>query len=139
MRLIVDTNRIIAALLKEGTSRAIICSGKVQFFTLEYVIGEILAYKHEIIDKSKLDGNKIELLLELFLDKVEVIPDEEIKQHLQEALKIMKSIDEKDAPILACALAIDNDGIWTEDQHFRRQNAVKVWNNQEILIRLEGR
>jgi len=52
---------------------------------------------------------------------------------MPEALKIMENIDINDAPILACALAIRNQGIWTEDKHFEKQGKVRMWKSIELL------
>ena len=49
----------------------------------------------------------------------------------------MRDIDEKDAPIIACALAISNEGIWTEDKHFEKQNRIKIWKTKELEEYLE--
>ena len=51
----------------------------------------------------------------------------------EQITKIMKDIDIDDAPILACALAIKNIGIWSEDKHFEKQNKIKVWKTKDIL------
>lgn len=45
MRVIVDSNRIISALIKEGVSRKILSSKNIEFFTVDYVIKEINKYK----------------------------------------------------------------------------------------------
>lgn len=133
MRIIVDSNRIISALIKNGSSRVIINSDLFEFYTPDYVIEEVLSYNQEIIKKSKLDARSVELLFLLFTEKINIVPYEEIKTKLSEAMQIMKDIDIYDSPILACALVVPNDGIWSEDKHFERQNNVKVWKTKELL------
>lgn len=49
MILVIDTNRIIAALIKDSISRSIILSGKIEFITLNFGKKEIEKYKEEII------------------------------------------------------------------------------------------
>lgn len=131
MRLIVDTNRIIAALIKDGQARAIMNSGLIEFYTLDYVTEEVNKYRDEILKKSKLDN--IDFLLSFVMQNVSIIPEETITPKIEEAINIMKSIDINDSPILACALAIPNDGIWTEDKHFKRQKKVRVWKTEQLL------
>ncbi len=133
MRLIVDTNRIIAALIKNGHSRAIICSPDHEFYTLELVIDEIKKYFDYIIKKSKMTKQEIDVLFALFMQNVSIVPDHLVKNNLDKAINIMKDIDEKDAPILACALAVPNDGIWTDDKHFDKQRLVKVWHTKDLI------
>ena len=42
MRLIVDSNQIISALIKEGMARTIITSDKIEFYNLRYMIDEVM-------------------------------------------------------------------------------------------------
>ncbi len=45
MRLIIDTNRIISALLTKGWTREIITSNNFDFYSLDYVIEELEKHK----------------------------------------------------------------------------------------------
>jgi len=133
MRLVVDTNRIISALIKEGYSRAIICSLSHDFYTLEYVIKEVEKYMDYIVKKSKMTKREVDLLFILFMQNVSIVNDTIVKTELDKATDAMRDIDIWDAPILACALAIPNDGIWTEDKHFDKQNLAKVWHTKDLI------
>jgi predicted nucleic acid-binding protein len=55
------------------------------------------------------------------------------EEKIKEALKIMVDIDIKDTPYVALALSFDNDGIWSEDKGFFKQDKIKVWKTQEII------
>ena len=132
MRIIVDTNRIISALIKEGLTRDVITSEKIEFYSLDYVTEEVRKYIEYIISKSTLNKKEIELLFMLLMEKINIVPDEKINTYMKEAINIMKDIDERDAPIVACALAVSNEGIWTEDKHFKQQNKVRVWTTEEL-------
>jgi len=124
MRIIVDSNMILSALLKQGLSRKIISSQNIEFYTLDYVLKEIGKYMGYIIQKSGMQKDEIEALLSYFMENIVVLSDEEVNSKMGEAKKIMEKIDIRDSPILACALAISNDGIWTEDKHFEKQNNI---------------
>ena len=54
MRLVIDTNRIIASLIKDSTSRKIIKSGKIEFITVGFGEKEIAKYKWYILEKAKI-------------------------------------------------------------------------------------
>ena len=133
MRVVVDTNRILSALLKAGMDRKIISSQNIGFFTLDYVLGEINKHMAYIIEKSGLSKGEIETLLNLFMENIAIVSDKEVKSGMMEAMNIMKAIDPKDAPILACALAIPNDGIWSGDEHLHRQKRVKAWHSSDLM------
>jgi len=133
MRLIVDSNRIISALIKEGVSRKILSSKNIEFFTIDYVLSEINKYKGAIIKKSNMSKEEIDTLFSLVMENISIAQDEDVKNKMKEAQRIMKDSDEKDAPFLAAALAIPNDGIWSHDKHFEKQNKVKVWISKDLL------
>ena len=52
MSLIVDTSRIVAALIKDSTSRAILLSEKFEFLTINFAKLEIEEHKQEILEKA---------------------------------------------------------------------------------------
>ena len=133
MRIVVDTNRILSALLKEGTDRKIISSQNIDFFSLGYALDEIENHMDYIIGKSGLPKENVDTLLNLIMEKIDIVPHEEIEAKMNEAMEIIEKIDQKDAPILACALAIQNDGIWSEDKHLHKQKRVKAWHSEDLL------
>ena len=136
MRLVVDSNRFIAALIKDGLSRTSISSRNLSFYSPSYVLEEVEKYLPYIINKSKMSKENIELLFALFSENIETVSDNDIKRKMPEAIKIMENIDMNDAPILACALAIRNQGIWTEDRHFEKQDKVRMWKSADLLDHL---
>ena len=133
MRLIVDSNRIISALIKEGVSRKILSSKNLEFFTVGYIKEEIGKYKAVIIEKSAMSAKAIDTLFSLVMENMNVVPEEDVKLKMEEALNIMKGIDTKDAPFIAAALAMPNDGIWSHDRHFEMQNKIKVWLAKDLI------
>lgn len=133
MRIIVDSNRIISALIKEGVSRKILSSRNIGFFTVDYVMKEINKYRDVIVEKSTMLEEEIDTLFSLVMENMNIIPEEEVKSKMKEAINIMKDIDTKDAPFIAAALAISNDGIWSHDKHFERQNKIKIWLAKDLL------
>ena len=133
MKVIVDTNRILAALIRKGSSRRILVSDNIEFYTVDYVLREIHKYKELIIRKSEMEEDEIETLLSLVTEKITIISDLRVKSKMKEAISIMKDIDKKDAPILAAALSVENEGIWTHDKHFEKQDKVKIFLDSDLL------
>ena len=110
------------------------CNSKnIEFFTIDYVMNEINKYKDTILKKSNMSREEIETLFSLVMENINIVPDEDVKHNMKEAKEIIKDIDVKDAPFLAAALAIPNDGIWSHDRHFEKQNKVKVWISKDLL------
>ena len=137
MRLIIDTNIILSALIKQGTTRSILTNPQIEFYIADFSIQEIKKYEQLIIKKSGLKEEEINLLLGIIMSNIQVVNKIQLKPKLNEAFQIMHLIDPKDSPILACALAIPNEGIWSKDKHFKKQDKIKVYNTKELLIELK--
>ena len=133
MRLIVNTNRIIASLIRDSTSRSILKSPKLKFATIYFGEKEILKYKKEIMDKAKISEQQFDKIKEIALKNVETISDLAIQDKMPQAKEIMDKIDEKDTPFIAAALSIKNEGIWSDDRHFKKQDKIKVWNTRDLM------
>lgn len=137
MKLIADTNRIIAALVRDSYSRRIILSEKFEFATVEFGISEVKKHRGYILKKAKLSTPQFNDLMTRFLARIEVLSEEEIgAEAFADAVKIMGGIDKADAPFVALALGIKNDGIWSDDRHFLQQKAVKVWRTKSLADKL---
>ena len=132
MRLIVDTNRIIAALIKDSYSRKIITHLDAQFCTVNFSENEILKYKLDILRKANLNELEFNLLLEKLKFHILMLNDELVNTSILEARKIMDKIDPKDTVFIAAALVTGSD-IWSDDQHFQKQNKVKIWKTVDLV------
>ena len=137
MKLIVDTNRIIAALIKNSYTRRIILSRKFEFVTLDFGFSEVKKYKSYILKKTKITEEEFSFIMTSLFSRVTVIDDNKIsKKNYLVAKKIMNEIDENDVPFLALALQVDNKGIWSDDKHFLQQKKVKVWSTKVLVEKL---
>ena len=133
MKLVIDTNILIAGLLRESTVRKILSSEEIQFFIPEDALGEIEKYKNELIKKSGMSNEAISEVMNLLLENIEIVPKEQIKNKLKEAENIMRDIDIKDSPFIATVLSIKSDGLWSFDNDFKKQNKIKVYSIKELL------
>ena len=52
---------------------------------------------------------------------------------MDEAKEIIGKIDEKDIQFVALALSIKNDGIWSNDKHFEKQNKIQIFKTANII------
>jgi predicted nucleic acid-binding protein len=64
--------------------------------------------------------------------KLSLVPSDDIESFRERAITMMLDIDPDDAPFLALAMMLDSP-IWSNDGHFKRQKAVKVFTTKEIL------
>ena len=135
MNIVIDTNVLMAGLLKNSIIRKILSSENIQFFIPEGALNEIEKYKEFLIKKSGIAGEEFKEVLDLLLENIEIIPEQKIKNKLKDAKNVMKDIDIKDSIFIATALSIESDGIWSFDNHFKKQNKIKVYDTK-VLIKL---
>lgn len=132
MKLVLDTNILMAALIKKSTTREILIHPEMEYVVPDYCFKGIEKYKEEILRKSEMSEEQLELLLEQLKTKLTIIPTDEIMRK-EEAMKIMDHIDPQDAIFIAIALTIPNQGIWSQDKHFDQQNKIKVWKTKDLI------
>lgn len=137
MRLVIDSNRFMAGLLRDSTSRGIIFNRHLEFCSPDYLITEIKKYRKYLAEKTKQTDEQIDAVLYSMLDNITLIPYEEFKDEMETAIEIMKDIDVKDAPFLAVGMALSADGIWTEDKHFHKQSILKVYATKDLIALLQ--
>lgn len=132
MKLIVNTNRIIAAIIKDSYSRKILLSLAAELIMINLSHQEIEKHKSEIKEKSNLTDNELDYLLIKFKEKLMLLDDGVIQKYMLEAKGIMEKIDANDVPFIAAALATDSD-IWSDDLHFQRQKRIKIWRTKDLV------
>lgn len=132
MRLVLDTNILISALVRESITRKILVMSGIEFLVPEFTFEEINKHKKEILKKSKLNASQFDLLMATLKENLTIVPKYEIRK-IKEAKEIMDKIDPNDTVFIALALSTLNDGIWSDDVHFKKQNVVKVWNTEELI------
>jgi predicted nucleic acid-binding protein len=130
MRLVIDTNIVIAALIKDNISRKIIFDSNFSFVSPDFIYEEISNHKKEILQKSKIHEIEFEVLINILLEKIEVIPFEDYKTFLNQSKELITDID--DISFLAVALA-KKCSIWSEDKHFEQQNKVKIYKTKDLI------
>ncbi len=138
MIVVIDTNILISALIKDSLTRDILIGSGMDFVYPEISLHEIRKHERLIMEKSSLTKNNLDTLLARILDYVVLVPTEVIEEHLDEARKIMLDIDPKDVVFIAAALSFENPVIWSDDRDFDKQDRVRVVKT-ERLARLFGK
>ena len=129
MDLVIDSNILFAALLKEsGTSDILF---KHTLYAPEFIFEEFRKYKDYLKGKTKRTEENFNKLFDLFERNVILIPKEEIGPFIGKAKKI--SPDEKDVVYLALALKLKCD-LWSNDRALKeKQNAIQVYSTEELI------
>ncbi len=132
MNIILDSNIFFSALIRDSTVRKIITKSNNCFLFPLIIFEEFKKYKEELIKKSKLDYSSFREAVINIMKHVKLVKDEQFENKFEEALSIMKKIDEKDTSFIACALAFDCP-VWSDDPHFKRQNKIQVFTTKDML------
>jgi predicted nucleic acid-binding protein len=132
VRLVLDTNILIAALARDSVTRELLCRPGIECLVPDIVFSEIEAHRRELLRKSGLSAAAFDTVLSGLKSRLVPVPASRIL-HRTLAWRIMAAIDVKDAPFIALALSFDCDGIWSQDRHFERQRVVRVWKTEDIL------
>src|SRR3989338_1489125 len=131
MKIAVDTNRVIAALVKDSTTRDILFDRNFEFVTPDYTITEIQEHKEELKAKTNLSDEEFDILLALLFENITIIPKSDYEAYLDECKNDISDAD--DVPVLAVAIATKAEAIWAHDPHFKQQKKVKVFTNIDLL------
>jgi predicted nucleic acid-binding protein len=129
---VIDTNILLAALIKDSTVRKIIVESDWEFFYQEISFHEVRKYKDMVLEKSGMNEAEYAFLLCHLLRHMTLVPEEQIKPQIEEADNILKEVDSDDVVFLATALGIDNSNIWSDDPHLEKQMKVKVLKTKDI-------
>jgi predicted nucleic acid-binding protein len=133
--IVVDTNVIIAMLITRGVTEEIISAHPDVFITPEHCYVE--AWEHrDVWNRRRLDDDELkEIIEDVERLLVNSIPEGIYDDHLVQASKLISDPD--DAPVVALALALKNDGIWTYDKkHFSTKalrGRVRILSTADVL------
>ncbi len=133
MKVVIDTNVLMAGLISDSTIRKLLVSGKAEFYLPEFALEEVEKYKEGLKEKSGCSEEEFQKLKGLLLEGVITVPKELTKRHMREAIKIMENVDKKDSVFIACALAISADGILSFDKDFFKQRRVRCFGVKEFI------
>ena len=130
MKVVIDANEVISALIKRGLTRNIILNKYFEFVAPSFIFSEIYKYKKEICKKAKISFEDFDILLDKLFRYIKIINLNYYSDMLEEAKNLIEDI--YDVPYLACAIYLDCP-IWSDDRHFKMQNVVKVFNTGEMV------
>ena len=140
MKIVVDLNIIISALIKKSLSRDIIFKPFLEFYFPETAFYKILKYKSYIIEKSKISDNSFFILIIRLFSYITLISRNRLLEYREQAKRIMDNIDEDDTLFIAAAMSLGEEAvIWSDDKDFEKQKEIKVLKTMEIINYLNNK
>lgn len=133
MKIVLDANIFISALMGSRGKLTILTSQNHEFFAPSRIIDEIKKYKKDVCKKTGWSSEDFDAYFAALMFFVNTIEYPEYEKQLSAAQSTIGKRDSKDAVYLACALAINADFIWTEDKDFSAQNLVQVKTTDEFI------
>ncbi len=130
MKIVLDTNIILSALIKDSLTRKIIKSAEFEFFAPSFSLSEINKYKKYVCEKSLLTEKQFDVLLKNLFESIDIVPISFYENHLDDSKKLISDV--KDVPFLACAIALSAD-IWSDDMDFQKQKKIKIYTTQDFI------
>lgn len=140
MLLVVDANRVFSALLSKGNVFSVFLVNKLrnrlEFIAPEFLLYEIGKHLDEIVERSKLSSGELAEVFRFIKEEIEFVPFSEFNEFAGEAEQI--SPHSKDVQYFALALS-SNAAIWSDEEAFRRQSKVRVFNTDEVIALLRSK
>ncbi|MDI6655108.1 MAG: PIN domain-containing protein [Candidatus Hydrothermarchaeota archaeon] len=133
MNIVLDTNVLISALIKESAKRRLIVELDDALFFPSISFKEVYKHKNLILEKSGLKEHEFEEIFTKLKEYINLISEKELRPNLTKAMAVMEKIDATDVVFIAAALSVPNGVIWSDDKDFKRQNIVPVFNTQELI------
>ena len=133
MKLVIDANIVLAALMKPSKTQELIYSKKLELITPDFCLKETKKYSKLIVQKSGKTKEQIELAIELIFSEIQLIPKKEYSKNKKLALQHLK--DEKDWPFLALAIT-KNTPIWSNDKHLINQTIAKNYTTKQLIEKI---
>ena len=132
MNITIDSNILFSAIIKDSLTRKLILEYDGLFLFPSYIFEEMEKHKELLLKKSGMNEKEFNELMGLILKKVAIVQEEVLLKYRQEALEIIRGIDESDVVFIACALAHDNSILWSNEKRLKNQSRVKVMSTNEI-------
>ena len=131
MKLVVDSNILIASLLKDGITQSLLMEAPIEFLSPEHMLAEIHKHRPAISKRAGLSHAEFDLLLALITERISVVEAESYAESLADAHRQIGDRDPGDVPFLALALA-SRCGLWTYNEKHFEGATVRVWSTADV-------
>lgn len=134
MKIVVDANIILSALIARGSKQDLLFSDEIEAISPDWMLFEVGKHWKELGAKTGFSGEELSDALSLIREQIKTFSLDTYADKLPEAKRT--SPDIKDAEYLALALK-QTCAIWSHDKELKQQTLVKVYNTKELLKELD--
>ena len=136
MKLVIDANVVISALIADSKTRELIVTLDPDLLTPAFVHDELENYGEVIVEKSGMEPDRVAQFIDLLFQYVDEVPAEEFSPAIERADSAIGDTDPDDVLYLACAIARDA-AIWSDDTDFDEQNMVPTYSTSDVINSFE--
>ncbi len=129
MELIVDTNIIVAAILKRGLTRNLLFNSNLYLYAPENLYFEITKHEREFMQRMGIKKKEFEDVLLVLGNSLEILPLVSFEGRKKDALNLAP--DRDDWPYFAVAM-LKGCPVWSNDKRLKQQKKVKVLSTEEL-------
>ncbi len=138
MKIVLDVNILLSALIKDSLTRKIIMESDFDFYFPEPSLNKMRKYEDYIKEKANLDKETYNEIIKNLFTKIKLTSREEIKKHWKEAKIIMENIDPEDVTFIATAMCLRNAIIWSDDKDFQKQEEITTLTTEKMIMLLKS-
>ena len=138
MKLVVDANVVISALIADSKTRELVVTLEPDLLTPAFVHDEIENYEELIVEKSGMEPDRVAQFIDLLFQYIQVVPAEDFYPAIERADEAIGDTDPDDVLYLACAIATEA-AIWSDDSDFDEQNLVGTYSTGDVIDSFETR
>jgi predicted nucleic acid-binding protein len=142
MEVVIDSNKVISAVISKGIVRRIVVFSGINFYAPKVLVEEIDKHREEICRRIGLKTEFFSFIFEeLVLPRLNIVEETTYTNKILEAYAISKEFDEKDTPFIALALKLKAP-IWTNDkpmiEHSIKSQAYLAMDTEILIKVLKG-
>jgi len=127
--LIVDSNIIFAALIRDSITAKLLFVDDLHLYTPEFLLDEVRKYQKYLSNKTHRTKEEFESIYNVIKKRIVFIPMNYITPFIEKADKI--SPDPDDSVYFAAALKM-NISIWSNDKRLTKQDKVKIYATHDL-------
>lgn len=132
MKLVIDANVVISALIADSKTRELIVTLEPDLLTPAFVHDEVENYEDLIVEKSGMEPDRVAQFIDLLFQYIEVVPADDFYPAIERADEAIGDTDPDDVLYLACAIANDA-AIWSDDSDFDTQDLIDTYSTSGVL------
>lgn len=134
LRLVVDANVLLSGFLRDGATRERLLHAPLELYAPAWLDDEIERNLEDLCERGRLDRSVARTLLARFMDRIQTVPEPVLARHAAEAIARCRDSGIKNAPYIACALAVDAS-LWTRDRTLTKEAGVETYTTAELVDR----